>query len=51
MALIFIVAGVIGLVVTLAALRSRPYRDLSRTYAGATSTEEPGRPVVEEAIA
>jgi DHA3 family multidrug efflux protein-like MFS transporter len=32
MALIFIVAGSIGLVVTLFALRSRTYRDLSRRY-------------------
>ncbi len=32
MALIFIVAGLIGLAVTLVALRSRPYRALSRRY-------------------
>jgi DHA3 family multidrug efflux protein-like MFS transporter len=32
MALIFIVAGVIGLLVTLIALRSRPYHNLSRRY-------------------
>ena len=32
MALIFITAGVIGLIVTLFALRSRPYRELSRRY-------------------
>ena len=35
MALIFIVAGVIGLMVTLIALRSRLYRRLSDRYAGA----------------
>ena len=35
MALIFIVAGVIGLLVTLVALRSRPYRELSSRYAAA----------------
>ncbi|MGH8949715.1 MAG: MFS transporter, partial [Acidimicrobiia bacterium] len=32
MALIFIVAGVIGLVVTIFALNSRPYRSLSQRY-------------------
>jgi DHA3 family multidrug efflux protein-like MFS transporter len=32
MALIFIAAGVIGLLVTLLALRSRPYRELSHRY-------------------
>ncbi len=37
MALIFIVAGVIGLLVTLLALRSRQYRDLSGRYAAAAS--------------
>jgi MFS transporter, DHA3 family, multidrug efflux protein len=35
MALIFIVAGVIGLFVTMLALRSRPYRELSGRYAAA----------------
>jgi MFS transporter, DHA3 family, multidrug efflux protein len=35
MALIFIAAGIIGLAVTLLALRSRPYRDLSARYAAA----------------
>jgi DHA3 family multidrug efflux protein-like MFS transporter len=35
MALIFIVAGAIGLVVTVLALGSRPYRELSRRYAAA----------------
>ena len=39
MALIFIVAGVIGLLVTLLALRSRPYRELSRRYAAAPSED------------
>jgi nitrogen fixation-related uncharacterized protein len=32
MALIFIVAGTIGLLVTILALRSRQYRDLSGRY-------------------
>jgi DHA3 family multidrug efflux protein-like MFS transporter len=43
MALIFIVAGVLGLVVTLAALRSRYYRDLSSRYATAASGDATGR--------
>ena len=37
MALIFIVAGVIGLLVTILALRSRQYRDLSGRYAAAST--------------
>ena len=37
MALIFIVAGVIGLLVTILALRSRQYRDLTGRYAAASS--------------
>ena len=37
MALIFIVAGLIGLLVTLLALRSGPYRRLSNRYAAASS--------------
>jgi DHA3 family multidrug efflux protein-like MFS transporter len=41
MALIFIVAGVIGLVVTLIALRSRYYRELSDTYAAAPRPDDP----------
>jgi DHA3 family multidrug efflux protein-like MFS transporter len=41
MALIFIVAGLIGLVVTLVALRSRPYHNLSRRYAAAPSDTVP----------
>ena len=39
MALIFIVAGVIGLVITLLALRSGPYRRLSARYLAATPPE------------
>jgi MFS transporter, DHA3 family, multidrug efflux protein len=35
MALIFIVAGIIGLLVSLLALRSRPYRELSSRYLAA----------------
>ena len=49
MALIFIVAGVIGLVVTLLALRSGPYRRLSSRYAAAPS--EPAEQVSVEAPA
>ena len=41
MALIFIVAGVIGLAVTLVALRSRPYRLLSERYAAAPPERTP----------
>ena len=46
MALIFIVAGVIGLSVTLLALRSRQYRELSDRYTAAPepSTPEAGMP-------
>ena len=40
MALVFIVFGVIGLVVTLLALRSRYYRELSTTYATAPEAED-----------
>ena len=39
MALIFIVAGVIGLGVTLLALRSRPYRNLSQRYLDSAENE------------
>jgi DHA3 family multidrug efflux protein-like MFS transporter len=46
MALIFIVAGTIGLVITLLAMRSQPYRDLSRRYAVATAgTDAPAAAV------
>ena len=41
MALIFIVAGFIGLVVTILALNSRPYRDLSHRYAETTREATP----------
>ena len=41
MALIFIVAGIIGLVVTVLALRSRPYRELSQRYVAAPSEADP----------
>ncbi len=40
MALIFIVAGVIGLIATLIALRSRQYRELSGRYAAAPAPPE-----------
>jgi DHA3 family multidrug efflux protein-like MFS transporter len=42
MALIFIVFGVIGLVVTLLALRSRYYRELSATYGAPPPDDEEG---------
>ena len=41
LALIFIVAGVIGLLVTLFALRSRQYRELSERYAAAPEPKMP----------
>ena len=41
MALIFIVAGFIGLVVTIIALNSRPYRDLSHRYEETTREATP----------
>jgi MFS transporter, DHA3 family, multidrug efflux protein len=41
MALIFIVAGVIGLIATLVALRSRYYRELSTRYATAPPDDDP----------
>jgi DHA3 family multidrug efflux protein-like MFS transporter len=41
MALIFIVAGVIGLIATLLALRSRYYRELSARYAAAPPDDGP----------
>ena len=40
MALIFIVAGVIGLIVTIGALLSKPYKELSARYAVATAEIE-----------
>jgi DHA3 family multidrug efflux protein-like MFS transporter len=42
MALVFIVAGIIGLLVTIAALRSRPYRELSGRYLDADDGDGPG---------
>ena len=50
MALIFIVAGTIGLLVTLIALRSRPYRTLSSRYAAARDEDQP-EPEAEPAAA
>jgi len=41
MALIFVVFGAIGLVVTLLALRSRYYRELSATYTGSPPDDGP----------
>ena len=51
MALIFIVFGVIGLVVTLLALRSRYYRDLSGRYLGAPPDDDAGAQQPEAAAA
>lgn len=39
-ALVFTVAGMIGVLVTILALNSRPYRQLSAHYAGGTATED-----------
>ena len=50
MALIFIVAGVIGLFVTVLALRSRPYRNLSNRYAAAPADGAPEAEVPAPAI-
>jgi MFS transporter, DHA3 family, multidrug efflux protein len=40
MALIFIIAGLIGLVATIAALNSRPYKSISRSYAAKQTLPE-----------
>ena len=50
MALIFIAAGVIGLTVTLLALRSRPYRNLSDRYLNAPEQEAPETGVAAPAV-
>ena len=42
LALIFIVAGVIGLIVTCLALRSRSYRELSSRYVTAERSQPEG---------
>jgi DHA3 family multidrug efflux protein-like MFS transporter len=44
MALLFMVAAVAGLAVTLLAMRSRAYRDLSAAYRNAPEEEEPAAP-------
>jgi DHA3 family multidrug efflux protein-like MFS transporter len=49
MALIFIVAGVIGVLVTLFALRSRYYRDLSGRYAAAAYDSSEAAPLPDPA--
>ena len=41
MALVFMVAGIIGLVVTLLAMRTRSYRNLSARFAGSGAAAEP----------
>jgi DHA3 family multidrug efflux protein-like MFS transporter len=53
MALIFIVAGMVGLAVTLLALLSAPYRELSARYAQASSEAGPadGEDAGQEAVA
>ena len=51
MALIFMVFGVIGLVVTLLALRSRYYRELSGRYLGAPPDDDAGAQQPEAAAA
>jgi DHA3 family multidrug efflux protein-like MFS transporter len=44
MALMFIVTGLIGLAVTLAAMRSRPFRQLSERYSAVRDPEPVGEP-------
>ena len=51
MALIFIVAGIIGLVVTLLAFRTPAYRLLSATYASAPTEQDDTGSVAEGAAA
>jgi hypothetical protein len=43
MALIFIIAGSIGLLATLLAFQSRAYEDISRSYAGTRPEPAPTR--------
>jgi DHA3 family multidrug efflux protein-like MFS transporter len=51
LALVFMVTGVVGIVTTLLALRSRSYRRLSRSFAGAQDDGDAGRPgIVEKAV-
>jgi DHA3 family multidrug efflux protein-like MFS transporter len=50
MALVFIIAGSIGLLVTLLALRSKSYRNLSERYAAAPPPEEADTPAVAPAM-
>ncbi|GHA37130.1 multidrug resistance protein [Devosia pacifica] len=42
MALVFTLAGMIGLIVTIAAFNSRPYRDLSRAYSAGKNDDDAG---------
>jgi DHA3 family multidrug efflux protein-like MFS transporter len=44
MALVFTIAGVIGLIVTIIAFRSKYYRQLSSAYARAPDDDVPGPP-------
>jgi DHA3 family multidrug efflux protein-like MFS transporter len=44
MALVFTIAGLIGLVATIIAFRSKYYRQLSAAYANAPDDEPPGDP-------
>jgi MFS transporter, DHA3 family, multidrug efflux protein len=51
LALVFMVTGVVGFVMTLLALRSRSYRRLSRSFAGPQDDEDAGQPgIVEKAV-
>jgi DHA3 family multidrug efflux protein-like MFS transporter len=51
LALVFMVTGVVGIVTTLLALRSRSYRRLSRSFAGPQDDGDAGRPgIVEKAV-
>jgi DHA3 family multidrug efflux protein-like MFS transporter len=51
LALVFMVTGVVGILTTLLALRSRSYRRLSRSFAGPQDDGDAGRPgIVEKAV-
>jgi DHA3 family multidrug efflux protein-like MFS transporter len=41
-ALVFTLAGIVGVLVTVIALNSRPYRDLSRAYLGKDDEDADG---------
>ena len=51
LALVFMVTGVVGVLTTLLALRSRSYRRLSRSFAGSQDDGDAGEPgIVEKAV-